>query len=135
MSKDIWLFSYGTLRQPEVQRELFGREVPSVDDVLTGFRIDTIAISNPAVVESSGSDRHPILRRGTVEQKVRGVALQLSASELESADRYEAADYSRFNVTLDSGREAYVYVGRAYEGAEFLTRDALGTHRDGSKVN
>ena len=33
----LWLFSYGTLRQGEVQRAVFGREVESVSDAFAGM--------------------------------------------------------------------------------------------------
>ena len=108
----LWLFSYGTLRQGEVQRAVFGREVESVSDALTGFELDIVTIADPWVIEKSGSDRHPILRRSGNDQAVAGSALWLSAEELEAADRYEVADYARVQVVLASGREAFVYIHR-----------------------
>jgi len=35
---------------------------------------------------------------------------ELSSGELAAADDYEAADYARVRVTLESGRQAWVYV-------------------------
>ena len=112
MSGSTWLFSYGTLRQPEVQRALFGRDVKSVDDVLTGFTLDMVTITDPAVIAKSGTDSHPILRRATKQHEVQGVALSLTEAELEAADLYEVDDYARISVVLGSGRQAFVYVGR-----------------------
>jgi len=105
------LFSYGTLRQPEVQSVLYGREVPTTPDVLPGWRLDWVRIVDPEVIATSGSDRHPILRRGEPADAVEGVRLDLSDDELAATDAYEVADYSRVSVRLASGREAWVYVG------------------------
>ncbi|MFT3871725.1 MAG: hypothetical protein QM714_03625 [Nocardioides sp.] len=57
------VFSYGTLRQADVQQSLYGRAVPTTTDSLPGFRLDWLTITDPIVIEASGSDRHPILRR------------------------------------------------------------------------
>jgi ribosomal protein S18 acetylase RimI-like enzyme len=113
VSPPTWLFSYGTLRQSSVQRALFGHEVESFDDVLTGFTVDTVTIADPAVIAKSGTDRHPILRRAAGDQEVRGAALALTEADLEAADLYEADDYARISVVLSSGRKAFVYVARS----------------------
>lgn len=104
------LFSYGTLRQPEVQQALFGRPVPTTGDVLPGFRVDVVTITDPAVIAASGSDRHPVLRRGGDRDAVDGAWLELSPAELAAADEYEVDDYERVPVTLASGLQAWVYV-------------------------
>jgi len=108
-----WLFSYGTLRDPAVQRALFGREVEGVDDTLVGFVLDSVTITDPAIIATSGSDRHPILRRATVSHEVRGSRFLLTQAELEAVAQYEVADYARISTLLASGYEAYVYVHRS----------------------
>ncbi len=105
------VFSYGTLRQPEVQRSLYGREVPTVADTLTGYRIEWLDIADADVIATSGSARHPILRRGVPTDSVSGACLQLDAAELAATDDYEVADYRRREVTLASGTTAWVYLG------------------------
>lgn len=112
MPDRLWLFSYGTLRQPDVQRALFGREVETVDDTLFGFTIGSVTIADPAVIEKSGSDRHPILMQGAADNVVQGSALLLSKVDLDIADRYESDDYVRISVKLASGRDAFAYVQR-----------------------
>ncbi|MEO5774640.1 MAG: gamma-glutamylcyclotransferase family protein [Sphingomicrobium sp.] len=108
-----WIFSYGTLRQAEVQRAIFGRELEGHADALTGFRVGMVAISNPEVVRLSGSSEHPrLIRTDDNKDRVEGVALSITADELVAADAYEAADYVRVPVTLTSGRSAFVYVAR-----------------------
>ena len=113
MTEMHWIFSYGTLRQPEVQRELFGRTLEAEDDVLSGFRIGMVAISNPEVVRLSGSSEHPgLVRTDDAQDRVQGQALAVTGAELAAADVYEAADYYRAPITLESGRAAFVYLTR-----------------------
>ena len=37
-----WVFSYGTLRDPEVQRSTLGRALPGAEDELVGYQLTTI---------------------------------------------------------------------------------------------
>jgi len=106
------LFSYGTLRQPDVQLSLFGRTVSTVADALPGYRIEWLTITDQSVIATSGSDRHPILRRGGPTDSVTGAYLELDDAELAAADEYEVDDYRRSAVTLESGVQAWVYLGR-----------------------
>jgi len=105
------LFSYGTLRQPEVQRAAFGRELTGRDDAIVGFDLDYVTITDPHVVATSGSDRHPILRpTDRVDAHVDGMVFAISEAELAAADEYEVDDYRRISVPLRSGATAWVYV-------------------------
>lgn len=105
------LFAYGTLLLPTVQLELFGRRTTEHDDVLPGFTVDYAEIEDPRVVELSGASVHPVLRRtDQARDKVTGKALELTEDELDAADEYEVALYSRVRVALASGRLAWVYV-------------------------
>ncbi len=106
------VFSYGTLRQPEVQRALYGREVPTIVDTLSGFRLDGLVITDPGVIRTSGSDRHPILRKGEVHDIVEGAYLELDDGELAATDDYEVDDYARHVVILGSGAQAWAYLAR-----------------------
>ncbi len=106
-----WLFSYGTLRQPEVQRVTFGRELTGRLDAIVGFDLDHVTITDPHVVTTSGSDRHPILRpTDRVDAHVDGMVFAISEAELAAADEYEVDDYRRISVPLRSGATAWVYV-------------------------
>jgi hypothetical protein len=110
--RDVLLFSYGTLRQSEVQWALFGRPLDEEPDSLPGFRIDTIEIAEPDIVNLSGKATHLILRRvgENACDSIIGAALRLRESELAAADDYEGDNYQRIEVTLGSGRLAFVYV-------------------------
>lgn len=110
-SGTVALFSYGTLRQPEVQWRTYGRLVDSQPDVLSGHRLAEIVIDDPHVVSLSGKSVHTIARiSGDPADKIPGVVLFLTEAELLATDDYEAAAYARTEVTLESGRRAFVYV-------------------------
>ena len=105
------LFSYGTLRQREVQLTTFGRELNGQSDAIVGFELDYVTITDPHVIATSGSDRHPILRpTDRAEAQVAGTVFTITGAELAAADEYEVDDYRRIEVPLRSGRRAWVYV-------------------------
>jgi hypothetical protein len=105
------LFSYGTLRQRDVQLATFGRELDGYLDAVIGYELDYVTITDPQVIATSGSDRHPILRP-TVrpEAHVDGTVFAITDAELLAADAYEVDDYRRIAVPLRSGPQAWVYV-------------------------
>ena len=107
------LFSYGTLRQPEVQLARFGRTLTGQADALPGFRVEFIAITDPEVVATSGSDRHPLVVASADPQDVvEGMVFEITGTELASADDYEVDDYARHEVDLRSGARAWAYLAR-----------------------
>jgi gamma-glutamylcyclotransferase (GGCT)/AIG2-like uncharacterized protein YtfP len=105
------LFSYGTLRQRDVQLTTFGRELDGYDDAIVGYELHYVTITDPHVIATSGSDRHPILKSSDRPgAAVDGVVFAISESELAAADEYEVDDYARVRVPLRSGAQAWVYV-------------------------
>lgn len=105
------LFSYGTLRQPEVQRSTFGRLLDGRPDAIVGYDLDYVTITDPQVVAVSGCDRHPILRPSQAPDAcVPGTVFAISPAELVAADDYEVDAYRRVSVPLRSGARAWVYV-------------------------
>lgn len=108
---NIWLFSYGTLRQRNVQLAIFGRELEGHDDALIGFSRAMVEITDPEVVATSGETHHPIVAAtGDPADEVAGTVFRITAAELAAADSYEVSDYRRVAVTLKSGIEALVYI-------------------------
>lgn len=108
------LFSYGSLQLPAVQRHTFGRLLQGRPDRLPGHRVGEIPITDAAVVEVSGSDRHPAVRAtGDPVDAVDGVAYAITWAELAATDRYEVPGYARMWERLESGRHAWVYTDRA----------------------
>ncbi|MFB2586268.1 gamma-glutamylcyclotransferase family protein [Herbiconiux liukaitaii] len=57
----VLLFSYGTLQLPEVQRATFGRLLTGRRTAVVGYRLEWLTITDPHVIATSGTDRHPLL--------------------------------------------------------------------------
>lgn len=107
------LFSYGTLRDPAVQKANFGRELAGREERILGFRLDLLEITDPHVVAVSGQTHHPILiSTGNPADSVDGSVFELTDEELLLADEYEVDDYHRIAAPLASGDAPWVYVGR-----------------------
>jgi gamma-glutamylcyclotransferase (GGCT)/AIG2-like uncharacterized protein YtfP len=111
------LFSYGTLRQPEVQRAVFGRVLDGRDDAISGYELGALRITDPAVIAASGRDSRPVVlpseNRG---EQVAGTVFAVSDEDLAAADDYEADGYRRIQVPLRSGLTAWAY---AYDTERF----------------
>jgi gamma-glutamylcyclotransferase (GGCT)/AIG2-like uncharacterized protein YtfP len=108
----VALFSYGTLRQREVQLANYGRELGGEPDSLAGYCLVPLTITDPHVVEISGKAVHTIAcATGNSADRITGVVFELSAGELAATDAYEVDVYGRVEVTLQSGRRAWAYVG------------------------
>ncbi|HYG48783.1 MAG TPA: gamma-glutamylcyclotransferase family protein [Allosphingosinicella sp.] len=107
----ISLFSYGTLRQENVQLATFGRLLEGRPDALTGFALSPMTITDPEVIAASGASVHTIARpSGDPADRIAGIVFELTGAELEAADRYESGPIERVRVRLESGGEAFVYV-------------------------
>jgi len=99
------LFSYGTLPQKEVQIANFGRELLGKKDILQGYIIGEIEITDERVIRESGKAIHPILRfTGNLADEVIGTVFDITDVELAQAD-----DYVRALATLQSGKECWIY--------------------------
>lgn len=108
----VWLFSYGTLQQEEVQRATFGRLLEGRADALPGYATSLFEITDAEVVKASGKTHHFMARpSGRAADEVPGVVFRITLAELAAADTYEVADYKRIAVRLKSGLEAFAYVG------------------------
>ncbi|SER25289.1 Gamma-glutamyl cyclotransferase, AIG2-like [Actinokineospora terrae] len=110
-SATVQLFSYGTLRFPQVQVAHFGRELDGTPDTLLAHRADWITITDPAVIADSGTDQHPIVHPSTdPTDSVPGTLLTLTTTDLAAADTYEVPAYHRVPVNLGSGTRAWTYL-------------------------
>ena len=109
--RDQRLFSYGTLRQENVQLSLFGRRLDGEPDFVAGFTLSSVTIEDPDVVGQSGLETHPILvPADDPAAEVAGSVFLLSAAELAATDDYEVSPYVRVQAPLRSGGIAWVYV-------------------------
>ncbi len=114
----VHLFSYGTLQQEEVQRSNFRRLLQGTPDLLVAHRSDWVQITDPDVIAASGTDRHPIVRpTGDPSDSVAGTLFVITPAELAAADTYEVDDYRRFQVRLNSGTQAWVYLAAEFAGS------------------
>jgi gamma-glutamylcyclotransferase (GGCT)/AIG2-like uncharacterized protein YtfP len=108
----VRLFSYGTLQQSEVQRATYGRLLAGEPDVLVGYRLAPLTITDPEVVKLSGAPVHRIAcRTGDPADRIVGTVYAITPAELAATDDYEGDAYARIEVRLESGAAAFVYVG------------------------
>ena len=115
------LFSYGSLREPDVQIATFGRLLHGEPDELIGFEQSTFRIDDPQFVMTSGKADHAIVKfNGRDESRVRGMVFELSDAEVTKADTYEPAGYRRIRATLTSGKQAWVYADARFNFYEDL---------------
>ncbi len=104
------LFSYGTLQQKDVQLANFGRELDGSHDLLPGYVVGEIEITDERVLRESGKRMHPILKyTGNPEDAVSGTVFEITARELAQADDYEVDAYQRISALLRSGRTCWIY--------------------------
>ncbi|WP_082627224.1 gamma-glutamylcyclotransferase family protein [Colwellia sp. TT2012] len=105
------LFSYGTLQMESVQKETFGRELSGIKDSLIGYVLCEVKINDLAVIKTSGTDIHPILKyTGKDTDIVEGTVFEITSLELSQADEYEVEEYIRVEGDFSSGQKAWAYV-------------------------
>jgi gamma-glutamylcyclotransferase (GGCT)/AIG2-like uncharacterized protein YtfP len=111
-AQTVRLFAYGTLQQREVQLANYGRPLDGTPDMLAGYRLEDLTITDPEVVRLSGKAVHRIAREtGDLADRIPGVVFELTEAELAATDAYEVDVYARVKVRLESGTVAFVYVG------------------------
>ncbi len=107
----VLIFSYGTLRDRAVQFATFGRELSGSSDSLPGYSTSLVAIRDQGVVATSGKTHHTIAERSSSPaDELPGMVFEITPEELAAADRYEVTEYTRVQVTLTSGVQAWAYV-------------------------
>ncbi|WP_395974124.1 gamma-glutamylcyclotransferase family protein [Chryseobacterium cucumeris] len=107
------LFSYGTLQKEQVQLETFGRILQGEKDILSGYKLSMLEITDPEVLRRSGQKYHPVLEfSGNNEDEIEGVLFDVTDEEILQADEYEVDDYKRIKTVFKSGKEGFIYVGK-----------------------
>lgn len=107
------LFSYGTLQKEQVQLETFGRILKGEQDILVGYQLKMLEITDPEVLRKSNQKYHPILEfSGNTEDEVEGVLFEVADEEILQADEYEVDDYKRIETVFKSGNFGFIYVGK-----------------------
>jgi gamma-glutamylcyclotransferase (GGCT)/AIG2-like uncharacterized protein YtfP len=105
------LFSYGTLREENIQLATFGRKLEGEADSLVGYSLRMIQIHDENFVATSGTaDHRNLVFTGHTSDCVDGVVFKVTKTELDLADSYEPVGYKRVQVQLKSGATAWVYL-------------------------
>jgi gamma-glutamylcyclotransferase (GGCT)/AIG2-like uncharacterized protein YtfP len=108
-----FLFSYGTLQLERVQLENYGRKLKGNIDLLKGYRIDDLEITDSDVIRKSGKHIHPVaVHSGNETDVIKGMIFEITEEELQATDRYEVSDYIRVMEKFESGKEAWIYIGK-----------------------
>lgn len=94
-----------------VQQETFGRRLCGKKDILLGYVISKIKITDQSVLARSGTEFHPILCfTGNNSDEVEGIIFEISKEELLQADAYEVDAYKRAQANFKSGTIAWAYI-------------------------
>lgn len=105
------LFSYGTLREPEVQLAIFGHRIHGVPDAIAGYKLRAYVITDEKAIAISGRAEHTMLEPSNdPRDRIEGMVFDLTPAELAQADAYEDKAYRRVQIRLHSGSDAWVYV-------------------------
>lgn len=105
------LFSYGTLQQESVQKETFGRLLKGRSVEIQGYKLDSVKITDPYVIQLSGLEVHKMLvPTGDEYDTVPGMIFELTPQELAQADTYEVSSYKRAQVKTTDGEDVWAYV-------------------------
>lgn len=106
------LFSYGTLRNRNVQLGIFGRELNGEADILPDYVRRTVVLTDPTVISLSAEPEYfTVEPSADPAAEVPGTVFEITAAEMATADHYElGAGYRRIEVTLQSGKHAWVYL-------------------------
>lgn len=102
----IAVFSYGTLQDPEVQKELYNRVLEGQPDRISGYVLESINLPDSSFNYISYSMAK---LTGNPQDSIEGFVFYLSEHELKITDTYESEAYERFKIKLDSGIEAIMY--------------------------
>ncbi len=103
------LFSYGTLQKEKVQIELFGRILNGAKDILKGYEISAVEITDESFL-AKGEAKFQKTVIPSKDGFIEGTVFEISEAELVLADEYEPENYKRIKVALGSGKEAWIYV-------------------------
>jgi gamma-glutamylcyclotransferase (GGCT)/AIG2-like uncharacterized protein YtfP len=100
------LFAYGTLKDKDIQENIFGRSLTGTPDKLIGFVINYIEIE-----EEFGMEKYPIITATeSLNDIVEGIVYDISQEDVNLADTYEGLHYKRIEVTLESMQTAWAYI-------------------------
>ncbi|MFH7017655.1 gamma-glutamylcyclotransferase family protein [Flavobacterium sp. FlaQc-47] len=100
------LFSYGTIRSKEIQRQIFNKILIGTPDQLLGHKLKSLQIEE----EFGMADYVVAVPTAESSDPIHGMAFDISTSDLAKVDIFESNAYKRVEVTLKSGTVAWVYI-------------------------
>lgn len=99
------LFSYGTLRSKQIQMQIFNKVLSGTQDQLLGYKLKSLQIEE----EFGMADYVVAIASETTTDIIHGVAFTVTNADLLKVDQFESNSYRRVQVTLKSGKVAWVY--------------------------
>lgn len=100
------LFSYGTLRSKEIQRQIFNKVLTGTPDQLLGHKLKSLQIEE----EFGMADYVVVVPSKDPADIIHGVVFTISDTDLAKVDLFESNAYKRVQVTLESGAVAWIYM-------------------------
>lgn len=100
------LFSYGTLRSKEIQRQVFNRILTGTVDQLLDHKLKSLQIEE----EFGMADYVVVVPSTDSSDTIHGVVFDVSNADLVKADIFESNAYKRVQVKLKSGVVAWIYI-------------------------
>ena len=95
------LFVYGLLKEKDIQRRLFNREVEQQSYMIEGYAIsDTLVVDRYKTIEFDS------------DEYTDGVLLHLEDDELEITDKFEGVSYGLYR-RIDIGNDVQAYIHEA----------------------
>ena len=99
------LIAYGSLKNEDIQKDLFGRILEVTAETLIGYVVKEIQIE-----EEFGMVHYPIITEThKPEDTINGMVYTVSTKELHQSDLYEGLHYKRVEVHLQSNQKAWAY--------------------------
>ncbi|MFH6999829.1 gamma-glutamylcyclotransferase family protein [Flavobacterium sp. FlaQc-57] len=100
------LFSYGTLRSKEIQRQIFNKVLTGTPDQLLGHKLKSLQIEE----EFGMADYVVVVPSQDPTDIIHGVVFNISPADLAKVDLFESNAYKRVQVILNSGNVAWIYM-------------------------
>ena len=96
-----YVFTYGTLLDPQIRKDVLGYPISSLASEVSGFRMAQVklsGISYPMLVEDKQN-----------KDWISGAYFKIDETDLKKLDEYESTAYRRKLVTAADGTKVWIY--------------------------
>ena len=100
------IFSYGTLQSKEIQMQVFNKLLTGTPDQLLGYKLKDLKIEE----EFGMTDYFVAIPSENSSDNINGIVFDISELDLAKADLFESNAYKRVEITLKSGKTAWIYI-------------------------